>query len=342
MSRGLYRIMFGKPPKTSSNAVVAGTFIGRDLTSKRPAGGLKTGWDEMRAGRFARMPGTWCSARIIVTELVGIVQKKGRNKMARGSSKVVALEARLEKCSNVITLGVKPNWNDYSPSQRKMILEAGKVYYPSSFYAELLDTLGLDTFPSINTYRYGQDKIRQTALFQMAGISHPFTRIFYGRRRQEAILDYFELPFVAKVARGSAMGRGVYLIRNRRQLHRYCRNRHVAYIQQYLPVDRDLRVVVIGGKVMLAYWRIAALGEFRSNVARGGRISFEDVPDRALELALSVARTCGWDDVGIDLCCFRDRFYVLEANMKYGRQGFIQAGLDYHKLMEELIQDGSI
>ncbi len=262
--------------------------------------------------------------------------------MIMTSSKVVALEARLAKCRNVITLGVKPNWNDYSPGQRKMIMEAGRIYYPSRFYAELFHTLGLKTFPSVYNYRCAQDKIAQTSLFQLAGIRHPFTRAFYGKRQQESILDHFDLPLVAKEARGSAMGRGVFLIRNLRQLRWYCQNRHVAYIQEYLPVDRDLRVVVIGSKVVLAYWRIAALGEFRSNVARGAQISFDNVPASALELALEVARTCHWDDVGIDLCFYKDRFYVIEANMKYGRQGFIQAGLDYHQLMEGLIRDGSI
>ncbi len=262
--------------------------------------------------------------------------------MTLKSSKVVALEARLAKCSNVITLGVRPNWNDYPADQRRMIMEAGRIYYPSRFYAGLFHTLGLKIFPSVDNYRYAQDKIAQTALFQLAGIDHPFTRVFYGKRQQESIPDHFELPLVAKVARGSAMGRGVFLIRNLRQLRRYCKGRHVAYIQEYLPVDRDLRVVIIGRRVVLAYWRIAAPGEFRSNVARGARISFDDVPARALELALEVAGTCRWNDVGIDLCCYRDRFYVLEANMKYGRQGFIQAGLDYHELMEELIRDGTI
>ncbi len=257
-------------------------------------------------------------------------------------SKVVALEARLAKCRNVMTLGIRPNWLDYSPRQQQLIRTASKVYYPSSFYAELFHTIGIKIFPSIHTYRYAQDKIGQTALFQLAGIAHPRTRVFYGKKQKESILEHFDLPVVAKTARGSAMGRGVFLIRNPRQLRRYCSQHHVAYIQQYLPVDRDLRVVIIGGKVVLAYWRLAAFGEFRSNVARGGRISFEKIPLQAVEFALQVASTCKWDDVGIDVCCWENSFYVLEANMKYGRQGFVQAGIDYYRLMEELIQDGTV
>jgi ribosomal protein S6--L-glutamate ligase len=36
------------------------------------------------------------------------------------------------------------------------------------------------------------------------------------------------------------------------------------------------------------------------------------------------------------------RYYVLEGNMKYGRQGFRQAGIDYTQLMSQLIQQGEI
>jgi ribosomal protein S6--L-glutamate ligase len=33
---------------------------------------------------------------------------------------------------------------------------------------------------------------------------------------------------------------------------------------------------------------------------------------------------------------------VLEANMKYGREGFRQAGIDYTRLMERLIETHDI
>ncbi len=49
-------------------------------------------------------------------------------------------------------------------------------------------------------------------------------------------------------------------------------------------------------------------------------------PEKARDLALQVARACCWDDVGIDICEHNGRFYVLEANMKYGKEGFREAG----------------
>lgn len=254
----------------------------------------------------------------------------------------LALESRLKKCRNVRTLGVKTNFEDYDDQEIHLIRNARKIYYPTLFYAELFDAVGINTFPSYHTYKCVQDKIKQTALFKIAQLPHPKTRVYYGRRKIDLMLSYFSFPFIAKEPRGSAMGRGVFLIQNHDDLEAYLDGRHASYIQQYLPVDRDIRVVVVGKKIALSYWRIAAKGEFRSNVALGGKISFDGVPQKALDLALFTANRCGWDDVGIDICVHEDRFYLLEGNMKYGKEGFREAGIDYYQMMEKKIENNDI
>ena len=255
---------------------------------------------------------------------------------------VIALEHRLRRCRNVRTLGVRTNFVDYSDDEIRAIRQAPKIYYPSVFYADLFDAMGKPLFPSYHTYKCVQDKIKQTALFYLLDIPHPFTRVFYGKRRLEKIVRVFTFPLIAKIPRGSALGRGVFLVQNEGELAAYLRLSPVAYIQEYLALDRDIRVVVIGDRVVHAYWRLAAQGEYRSNVAAGGTISLEKVPEKVLTLALHTARACGWDDVGIDICVHQGRFLVLEANMKYGKEGFRRAGIDYFKMMEEMIDNGAI
>jgi ribosomal protein S6--L-glutamate ligase len=257
-------------------------------------------------------------------------------------TKALALEARLRACRNVRTIGVRPNYYDYSNQEREWIRNARKIYFPTAFYADLFDALGKSTFPSYHTYKFVQDKIKQSAMFQLADLPHPKTRVFYGKRQKTKILNYFSYPFIAKEPRGSAMGRGVFLIKDPDDFNAYIHDRHVAYIQQYLPIDRDIRVVVIGGRVVHAYWRIAGRGEFRTNVALGGRISLDPVPEAATTLALKTALTCNWDDVGMDICHHDGRYYILEANMKYGKEGFRAAGIDFFQMMEQMIDDGYI
>jgi ribosomal protein S6--L-glutamate ligase len=134
------------------------------------------------------------------------------------------------------------------------------------------------------------------------------------------------------------MGKGVYLINNVDDLIAYLNLTKIAYIQQYLPCDRDIRVVIIGDHFYHAYHRIAPDNEFRCNLAAGGRVSLDPVPAEAVELALYTAKVCRWNDVGIDIISHKGRYYVLEANMKYGKVGFRAAGIDYVKLMETLIE----
>lgn len=254
----------------------------------------------------------------------------------------IALEHRLRHCRNVRTLGVRTNVSDYSHEEILLIRRAPRIYYPSVFYADLLDAMGKELFPSYHTYKCVQDKIKQTALFCLLDIPHPVTRVFYGKRRMEKITRVFPYPLIAKIPRGSALGRGVFLVRDADELRAYLAQSPIAYIQEFLALERDIRVVVIGRRVVHAYWRIAPDGDHRSNVAVGGTISLEKVPPPALALALHTARACGWDDVGIDICEHRGRYLVLEANMKYGKEGFRRAGIDYVELMEELIANGTI
>ena len=256
--------------------------------------------------------------------------------------KAIALEGRLRDCKNVITLGVRPNFSDYDRREMTLIRNAKKIYYPSAFYADMFDAMGKPTFPGYHNYKCVQDKIKQTAMFELLKIPHPRTRVYYGKRQKKAITAHFTFPFVAKVPRGSAMGRGVFLIRQDDDLQNYLQLTSAAYIQEYLPSDRDIRAVVIGDKIVHAYWRVAPENDFRSNVAVGGRVSLDRVPSQALDLALHTARSCRWDDVGIDICQHDGDFYVLEANMKYGKEGFRQAGINYTALMEAMIDNEEI
>lgn len=258
------------------------------------------------------------------------------------TKKVIALEARLRHCRNVTTLGARPNFSAYSEDQREMIRCAQRIYYPTALYADVFAAQAKPIFPSHANYRFAQDKIKQTVLFETLEIPHPRTRVFYGKRQKASICEYFRFPFIAKDARGSALGRGVYLITDHQALQAYCEKNAPAYIQQYLPADRDIRVVIIGTRIVHAYFRVASLGEFRTNLAQGAHILLDNVPAEALDLALHTARVCGWNDVGIDILPYQGKYYVLEANMKYGREGFREAGLDYFAIMENLIENGKI
>ena len=251
----------------------------------------------------------------------------------------VALGKRLRRLSAFRCYGVKVNWEDYSPQVDEAIREAELIFYPTSLYEDMFVSLGKKVFPR-SYYRFMGNKIRQTNLFQLLGISHPRTCLYYGRDRAERILRDFELPVVAKTPVGSSKGSGVFLIRDHVQLERYLDKHRPAYIQEYMPVDRDLRVVVFSGNIVHAYWRIQRPGEFRNNVYQGARVSFDSIPGEALEFALDVARRCRFDEVGMDILSFGGKYYIIEANMVFGLEGFRLAGLELPDILADLDGQG--
>ncbi|RPH86194.1 MAG: hypothetical protein EHM75_08475 [Desulfobacteraceae bacterium] len=139
------------------------------------------------------------------------------------------------------------------------------------------------------------------------------------------------------------MGEGVFLITNQTELRHYEDRNPVAYIQEYLPLERDLRVVLINHQVILAYWKKGRPGEFRHNVAQGGELDFEGIPSEALHFAREVTRACNFNDVGLDLChTAQDGWMVMEANMNYGRQGLVSRGFHLPEVYRSLMEKGFI
>ncbi|MBI5604874.1 MAG: RimK family alpha-L-glutamate ligase [Deltaproteobacteria bacterium] len=260
--------------------------------------------------------------------------------MTNGPS--ITFSHRFKECPDVTIIKAWPNFSDYSEEEKQRIRTAEKIYYPTPLYIDLFITLGKKIFPSRETYVYSGDKIKQTALFQFLRIPHPRTRIYFGQQKSR-IKKEFPFPFIAKIPRGSSMGRGVFLIRDEEGLNRYLRRSPVAYIQEYLPLDRDLRVILIGHQMVLSYWKIAREGEFRNNLAQGALLGFSDIPDEALEFALQVTQRCNFDDVGLDLCHTPEKgWMVLEANMNYGHQALKEKGLNIRQVLRDLMIQGKI
>ena len=149
------------------------------------------------------------------------------------------------------------------------------------------------------------DKLLTAKVLQRGDLPHPRTRILYPGQH----VHDWEGPLVVKPRFGS-WGRDVVLCgdeisfwRHLRSLeHRLWFQQHGAVLQELVPpAGFDLRIVVAGGVAVGAISRMAAPGEWRTNIALGGTRVPVDPPAEAIELAVRAAEAAGADLIGVDL-----------------------------------------
>jgi ribosomal protein S6--L-glutamate ligase len=148
------------------------------------------------------------------------------------------------------------------------------------------------------------DKYLATARLAAAGLPVPPTAVC---QHADAALEAFHAlggDVVVKPLFGSE-GRGMVRVGDPelawRTFRTLERTQAVLYLQQFVPHPGwDLRVLVLGGRV-LAAMRRHANGDWRTNVAQGGRAEAVTPTDAEARLALRAAAAVGAPLAGVDL-----------------------------------------
>ncbi len=86
-------------------------------------------------------------------------------------------------------------------------------------------------------------------------------------------------------------------------------------------IGRDLRVIVINGKVIASMERIAPKGEFRANLHKGGKGIEVKLSKDEKKVAIKSAKVLGLDVAGVDILRGKDGPVVIEVNSSPGLQG---------------------
>jgi ribosomal protein S6--L-glutamate ligase len=194
-------------------------------------------------------------------------------------------------------------------------------------------------FPSASTYHLGHNKIELTrSLRAVCPEQLPLTLILQGNEHNaERIYDEMSLPFVAKEAQ-SSNGQGVFLIRSRQEWESYVDRNEILYAQEYLPIGRDLRVVLVGDRVVTAYFREAPEGGFKTNVAQGGQMRFDDIPQAAIDLVLRAAKALGVDHAGFDVADCDGAYFIFEFNPFFGTHGLNAKGISLGPIIYDYLK----
>lgn len=254
----------------------------------------------------------------------------------------VAIGEQLRQCPGVITLGVRPQLSDYTTEERRILLAAERIFYPTVRFVEIFAGAGKETFPSVSCYRFLGDKLKQTALFGLLKVPHPRTRVYYGHKQKERIAADFSFPLVGKRAFRSSRGRHVFLIRDPGELSWYNKRFNPAYVQEYLPGERELRVVVLNYRSVWGSWRVPGPGDFRCTVPLGPILPEEELPAESLSLAKQIACCGKFSDVAVDMLFDGMRFWVLELNFRYGSKGWPSHIQDRLQVIAAMIERGEL
>lgn len=99
--------------------------------------------------------------------------------------------------------------------------------------------------------------------------------------------------------------------------------RQKSLVQEFIKESKgsDIRLIVVGDKVVACMCRQAEEGEFRSNLHRGGS-SFEVKPtDQEVQVAISASHLLGLEVAGVDMLRSERGPLILEVNASPGLEG---------------------
>jgi RimK family alpha-L-glutamate ligase len=212
---------------------------------------------------------------------------------------------------------------------------------------DLLERRGVTVLNRRAALVLAHDKLATAAALAAAGVRHPRT----AHLAPWLPLPALSLPVVFKPRFGS-WGRDVTLCATAAELRRALEearsrvwfNASGGVLQELVPpLGYDLRVVIAAGRVVGAVHRVAAQGEWRTNVALGGRRVPATPSPEACQLALRAAAAVGGDLVGVDLLPLPGGGHVVievngavEFSPEYG-----QAGEDVFALVRSALAPGS-
>lgn len=172
-----------------------------------------------------------------------------------------------------------------------------------------------------------RDKLRSLQVLAKHGIDMPITG--YASHTMD-IHDVIEkvgkTPLIMKLLQGT-QGNGMVLAETMKAaesvMNAFKQVDADILIQEFIKESSgvDIRVIVVGKKVVAAMQRVAPVGEFRSNVHRGAATKHINLTPEEEEIAIKSTKILGLSVAGVDLMRSKRGPLVLEVNSSPGLQG---------------------
>ncbi|MHB8632482.1 MAG: ATP-grasp domain-containing protein [Thermoplasmatota archaeon] len=202
----------------------------------------------------------------------------------------------------------------------------------------VLHQFEVQSIPVVNSSRAIQDardKLRALQILVRQGVPTPRTTVIRATEDIDDAIDQVGgVPCVVKLLEGT-QGIGVMLAESREgleaMLQAFWSLGKTVLLQEFVAESRgrDVRAFVVGDEVVAAMRREGPLGEFRSNIHRGGTGRPVALSKTDRDQVLAAVRALGLQVAGVDFLESKSGPQVIEVNASPGFQGLEQAtGID--------------
>lgn len=195
----------------------------------------------------------------------------------------------------------------------------------------------LGSFPANPSHAIARarDKLRALQVLASNNIPLPVTGYAHSTKDIDGLLETVGgAPVVVKLLEGT-QGVGVVLAETKRAaeavIAAFRQLDANILVQEYIKEagGSDIRILVVGGRVVAAIKRTGAAGDFRSNLHRGGTAETVKLAPEERRLAIRATRTLELNVAGVDILRSNHGPVVVEVNSTPGLEGVESAtGVD--------------
>ncbi|MDX1349076.1 MAG: RimK family alpha-L-glutamate ligase [Putridiphycobacter sp.] len=209
------------------------------------------------------------------------------------------------------------------------------------------EKMGVQTLTSSIGLLLSRDKFKCMQYLVEKGIPVPTTYFSADLHDAESIVEEkLGYPFILKLTEGT-QGIGVFLVADESSAEQYFNtysgSKTRIILQKFVSESfgRDIRIIVLGEKVIAAMERVASKNEFRSNIHRGGMGKEVVLTKEEEALALQAIKGLGLKIAGVDIIRSSKGPLLLEVNSSPGIEGIEKCTkINVAKAVIDFIENG--
>jgi len=204
---------------------------------------------------------------------------------------------------------------------------SGTTYFIKAIIRHL-ERLGVILINGSDAIDNVKDKLYTQQVLGESNLPVPKTLLVKHPINVEFVENNIGYPSIIKTLSGS-FGAGVFLCENRKQLQQLLKMAEITkpsyniIIQEFIKEShgKDLRVLVVNGKVVGCMMRQSVDDDFRANITRGGEGIPYQIDDDIEWLGGESSRLLNLDIAGVDLLFDKDGYRICEVNSSPGFEG---------------------